>query len=173
MLRAGSDADGIWANIKEHTKYVSSVLLSTSPFSPPPRLVAWECLIPWSFTAFQYLPFLTRPALRLRAFGVSIATARVKRGATAKDLFYHLMDEAGHEKDKPALPDVVSDGALAIIAGSDTASTALVALFFFLLTRSEWMEVVRREVDVIAGGGEGDGEVLEACMCVPFLAGFQ
>jgi hypothetical protein len=35
------------------------------------------------------------------------------------------MDEAGMEKQKPTLAEVVADGMLSIIAGSDTTSIAI------------------------------------------------
>lgn len=35
------------------------------------------------------------------------------------------MDEAGIEKEKPSIPEVVADGVLSIIAGSDTTSMAI------------------------------------------------
>ena len=76
------------------------------------------------------------------------------------------MDETGHEKQKPLLGDVVSDGALAIIAGSDTASTALAALFFHLLTHPEWHRRVRAEADKSDGtkAPTEDMPALDACM---------
>jgi hypothetical protein len=57
------------------------------------------------------------------------------------------MDEAGLEKEKPSLKNVISDGAIAVIAGADTAASALSSLFFFLLSHPKYYEQLQQEVD--------------------------
>ncbi|KAJ7914832.1 cytochrome P450 [Mycena leptocephala] len=81
---------------------------------------------------------------RLRKFEVANAFRRSKSAATTKDLWYHF---GWLEKEKPALGDVVADGATAVIAGADTTASALSSLFFFLLSYPKYYEKLQEEVD--------------------------
>lgn len=60
----------------------------------------------------------------------------------------YQMDEAGLENEKPALRDVVSDGATAVIAGADTAASALSSLFFFLLSNPNYYVQLQEEIEL-------------------------
>jgi len=65
-----------------------------------------------------------------------------------------LTDEAGYEKTKPPLRNVVADGALAIIAGSDTTASALSSLFFLLLSNRDCYDRLQAEIDDLFPPGE-------------------
>jgi len=103
------------------------------------------CHVPWAAATLLLLPIPARD--RLRKFGVDNALRRSKSTATTKDLWYHLMDEAGLEKQKPPLGDVIADGAIAVVAGADTTASALASLFFFLLSHPKYYEQLREEID--------------------------
>ncbi|KAK7444524.1 hypothetical protein VKT23_008875 [Stygiomarasmius scandens] len=107
------------------------------------------CHIPWAATVMNKIPVFGRNTKRLRAFGVEAATRRVKMGASSKDLWYHLTDEAGFEKVRPSLASVVADGALAIVAGADTTVSALSSLFYFLLSNPNHYKKLQEEVDTV------------------------
>jgi hypothetical protein len=99
--------------------------------------------IPWLVPTLYLIPMATRGLQRLRKFGATCATNRIRTGSQVRDLWYHLvsrlvplfvivrllsplqMDEAGMEKQKPTFAEVVADGVLSIIAGSDTTSIAI------------------------------------------------
>ncbi|KAL0574599.1 hypothetical protein V5O48_007366, partial [Marasmius crinis-equi] len=104
--------------------------------------------IPWLLNFFRDLP-LPKPALRIRNLGIQLATNRMKQGARRKDLWYHLMDEAGMEKEKPSHGAVSSDGVLAIMAGSDTTSTALRNFFYLILAHPECYKQLQAEIDSV------------------------
>ncbi|KAJ6583187.1 cytochrome P450 [Mycena sp. CBHHK59/15] len=103
------------------------------------------CHVPWAARTLQSIPLPPRD--RLRQFGADNALRRLKSAAATKDLWYHLMDEAGLESEKPAVRDVVAEGALAVVAGSDTAASALSSLFFFLLSNPKYYQRLQEEID--------------------------
>ncbi|KAI0711781.1 cytochrome P450 [Cerioporus squamosus] len=54
---------------------------------------------------------------------------------------------ASKDKPSPPLQQLVDDGILAIVAGSDTSSSCLTSLFFFILTHPEIYTELQAEVD--------------------------
>ncbi|KAL0062615.1 hypothetical protein AAF712_010549 [Marasmius tenuissimus] len=103
--------------------------------------------IPWFSYVAKLIPAISENGNRLRGFGVEWCTRRIQNGAEKKDLWYHLTDEAGHEKVKPTTAVVASDSVLAIVAGSDTTSTAMANLFWCLMAHPDTYERLREEVD--------------------------
>ncbi|KAF7330387.1 Cytochrome P450 [Mycena venus] len=101
--------------------------------------------VPWAAATLRLIPLPARD--RLRNFGADNAYRRSKSTTTTKDLWYHLMDEAALEKQKPPLGDVIADGALAVVAGADTTASALASLFYFLLSHPEYYKQLQEEVD--------------------------
>ena len=94
--------------------------------------------------------------LKLRSFAEERVRQRIQRGSTAKDIFYHLNDEEGRESSPPMLDQVTSDAVITIAAGSDTTSTVLAGLFYFLLKNPTVLSKLRSEVDAVFPPGEGD-----------------
>jgi len=72
---------------------------------------------------------------------------RKKQGSPHKDLFHYLIDEDGVATHPPSVVEVVSDGGLAIIAGSDTTSSAVANLFYFLLSNPTTYKRLQAEID--------------------------
>lgn len=60
------------------------------------------------------------------------------------------------EKEPTSFSQIVSDGILVIIAGSDTTATVLTGVFFYLLTHPEVYQTLRKEVDQAFPPGEGE-----------------
>lgn len=60
------------------------------------------------------------------------------------------------EKEQPSDAEVVSDGVLAMIAGSDTTSTVLSGLFCFMIASPECYKTLQKEIDTAFPIGEGD-----------------
>ncbi|KAJ8079726.1 hypothetical protein PM082_016548 [Marasmius tenuissimus] len=99
--------------------------------------------IPW----LTYLAtFIPSDSTKLRVFGFGWGKRRVQEGAEKKDLWYHLADEEGHEKTKPSPQVVIADSVLAIVAGSDTTSTALANFFWCIMAYPSAYKRVRDEI---------------------------
>ncbi|KAJ7215515.1 cytochrome P450 [Mycena pura] len=137
MLRDGGDKNGLWAILEQGTRNVTAV-----------------SHIPWIVSTLYLIPGATRGIKTLRSFGAACARKRIASGSTVRDLWYHLTDEAGMEKTQPTVGEVVADGVLAIIAGSDTTSVALSSFVFFLLSNLDIYRRVQAEVDAVYPHGE-------------------
>lgn len=83
-------------------------------------------------------------------------------------------NEDGTQLETPTIESILSNGELAIVAGSDTTANALSGVFYYLLTHSGELERLREEVDRVFPRGEGDAvdasrlagmDVLNAVMC--------
>ncbi|KAJ7633021.1 cytochrome P450 [Roridomyces roridus] len=155
MLRDGGDKEGLWTLIEASIK-TSAVISQT----------------PWAISVVHLIPGATRSLKTIRKFGAICAANRVKAGSKVKDLWYHLMDEAEMEKEKPAFSEVVADGTLSILAGSDTTSSALSSFVWLLLSNPRIYQRVQAEVDTIYPDEEstldssrhGELKLLTACI---------
>ncbi|KAF7308195.1 Peroxisomal hydratase-dehydrogenase-epimerase [Mycena chlorophos] len=156
MLRDGGDKDGMWAIVGQGAK--ATAIISQ---------------IPWLVPTFNGIPGANYIMDRLRAFAQQSSENRIKSGVGEhKDLWYHLMDEEGHEKRTIPVHDVVVDGVLAIVAGSDTAAIALTYFFYRMLLDRKIYERVQAEVDSVYPDAEScldsdrhdDLKFLSACI---------
>lgn len=66
------------------------------------------------------------------------------------------IDEDHVEKERPSEAEILADGLLAIIAGSDTTSTLLSGIFFYLLSNPLCYKFVQEEIDEAFPPSEGD-----------------
>ncbi|KAF7308180.1 hypothetical protein HMN09_00665800 [Mycena chlorophos] len=133
MLRDGGDKNGLWAIIKQGAK-ATAIIAQT----------------PWIVPTFNMIPGANYIMDRLRLFAKESAERRIATGAKEhKDIWYHLMDEEGHEKVKPPVHDVVVDGVLIIVAGSDTSSVALSYFIYCMLCNPELYARAQAEVDSV------------------------
>lgn len=86
------------------------------------------------------------------------------------------IDDGGSERRKPSTPDILSDGTLAIVAGTDTIKSTLAAIFYHLLLNPTCYQRLQREVDEAFPNPEdpmdfkklGEMEYLGACMYVTY-----
>ncbi|KAI0265982.1 high nitrogen upregulated cytochrome P450 monooxygenase 2 [Gloeopeniophorella convolvens] len=103
------------------------------------------------------------PILRRFSGGLNLLTdwtrSQVKRrlsmGADRKDLFYYLSGEDQAEADRPPLSKVIQQGFLAIVAGSDTTSTTMTAVIYYLIKHPTAYARLLKEIDeALPTGGE-------------------
>ncbi|KAJ7638131.1 cytochrome P450 [Mycena rosella] len=103
--------------------------------------------LPWTAEFYLRLPGVGRDLRAFRTYAAQRAFERKARGSHQKDVFYHLIDEAGLEATPPSSAQVTSDGGLAIVAGSETTSTTLSHAFFLLLCNPTAYRRLQAEVD--------------------------
>lgn len=109
----------------------------------------------------------------MRKFSGGRAVIRVKNGSLTRDLFYYLVghslqnlsrsesecaypqnNEDGAEEVSPPLAQVVAEGQLAVLAGSDTTASILTSMFWCLLSHPAAYKRLQAEVDAYYPPGE-------------------
>ncbi|KAL6308816.1 high nitrogen upregulated cytochrome P450 monooxygenase 2 [Sparassis latifolia] len=136
MMRDGDDAS-IWGQLVSGLKW-AAVLGQ----------------VPWLSMYARSVPGVGESWKKMRAFGIRRASLRVKNGSHSRDLFHYLNNEDGKAEAQPPFAHVISDGSLAVIAGSDTTSGVLTSLFFCLLSHPEAYANLQAEVDKLYPPGE-------------------
>ncbi|PIL33443.1 cytochrome P450 [Ganoderma sinense ZZ0214-1] len=136
LLEEGRDEKGLWNTLNRF-------VLATAVVGH----------IPWAHDVLIKLPFVSHDLVAFRQIGQKNAAARHQAGAEVKDLWYHLSDEAELEKTRPSVRDVIADGALAMIAGADTTSSALSSFFYYMLCNPTYYQRLRDEIDRVYPDG--------------------
>ncbi|KAH9983064.1 high nitrogen upregulated cytochrome P450 monooxygenase 2 [Russula compacta] len=137
LMKAGGDKDGLWA-IFESGLHISAIAAHITYIVP----------IISAFTG-------QNGALqRARTFGRASVLKRLEVGANRKDLFYYLSGEELPEAERPSVDVVAQDGGLAIIAGSDTTSSVLATVLYYLLLNPVAYERLQEEIDSAFPSGD-------------------
>ncbi|KAL7277160.1 hypothetical protein ACG7TL_009006 [Trametes sanguinea] len=115
-------------------------------------------------TALSHVPYLGPyggrvPAIaatvdRLVSYCRKFTMKRIERGSERKDIFHYLNNEDQPEKPSPPISQLLDDGILAIVAGSDTTSSALTSLAFCLATHPAALHKLQAEIDRFYPAGE-------------------
>ncbi|KAI9068088.1 high nitrogen upregulated cytochrome P450 monooxygenase 2 [Trametes sanguinea] len=115
-------------------------------------------------TALSHVPYLGPyggrvPAIaatvdRLVSYCRKFTLKRIERGSERKDIFHYLNNEDQPEKPSPPISQLLDDGILAIVAGSDTTSSALTSLAFCLATHPPALGRLQAEIDKLYPAGE-------------------
>ena len=159
----------------------------------PPRNLTTFSHVPWVLPYLNGLPSSMYHLKRVREFAHEWVTKRLQTGSKRRDLFYYLVSNSqrahskwlsfmsvpqnGEDQEAGAMPgQAESNGLLAILAGSDTASTAMVVLFYYLIRNPTTLDRLRDEVEKEFPAGEEPLDAaklcqmpwLNACMCVIF-----
>uniref|UniRef100_A0A8H8CFT6 High nitrogen upregulated cytochrome P450 monooxygenase 2 n=1 Tax=Psilocybe cubensis TaxID=181762 RepID=A0A8H8CFT6_PSICU len=130
MMKAQADEQNLWHMIEASQQ--SATFMSH---------------VPWLAGILFRLPFGLGDLKEFRNYARRKAAMRRTQGSTHKDIFHHLIDEDGVASERPTVAEIVSDGGLAIIAGSDTTATALAHIFYFLICNPTIYKRLQAEVD--------------------------
>ena len=120
--------------------------------------------IPWLGGWMRHFPQLATATKQFRAMCMEYGMRRFQAGTKLKDLFYYLVwrqpfgaqlspltksqnNEGGEEKEAPNKANVLSDSALAIVAGSDTTASVFINIVYCLLKHPDVYKRLQAEVD--------------------------
>ncbi|KAF5362880.1 hypothetical protein D9758_007046 [Tetrapyrgos nigripes] len=130
-------------------------------------------LIPWSTQAsVRLIPNVGTHLRDFAAFAMERAMLRSSQTLTQKDLFYHIVSNTYKDEDASPFPLIVSNAALAILAGSDTTSSVLCNVIYYLVANPECLKKLQQELDQNAPalhGGTIAGDILEQLVGLPWL----
>ncbi|PAV16379.1 high nitrogen upregulated cytochrome P450 monooxygenase 2 [Pyrrhoderma noxium] len=138
LMRNGGDTEGIWTIIESGFVFL-----------------AFFQHFPWIVPLFRKFGIAGKQLTRFRDFARERVRMRKLNGSVSKDLFYHLIDEDNVQKQKPSESEVISEGGLAIVAGSDTTATVLSGLFYYILRDPKEYDCLQKEVDFFFPPGDG------------------
>ncbi|RPD52782.1 cytochrome P450 [Lentinus tigrinus ALCF2SS1-7] len=124
------------------------------------RAVMFFHQIDWLGVYFGYIPAAVKPVQAFLMHGKKMVQERMRRGSTTRDLFHYLNEEDLPEKPAPPLQQLVDDGLLTVVAGSDTASSCLTSIFFTLLTHPRCYAQLQAEIDKCYPAGEDPCETM-------------
>ncbi|PIL28306.1 cytochrome P450 [Ganoderma sinense ZZ0214-1] len=86
--------------------------------------------------------------------GRTLTKKRIAEGSSSRDLFYYLNNEDLSGEDPPPSRHLLDDGVLAMVAGSDTSSSAITSVFHCLLAHPAAYAALQEEVDRFYPRGE-------------------
>ncbi|KAI0050676.1 high nitrogen upregulated cytochrome P450 monooxygenase 2 [Auriscalpium vulgare] len=137
LMRDGNDARGLWQMLNQGLEATASLAHA-----------------PWTFNFIRLMPSIKAVVARVQGFADRSVEARLKMGASRRDIFFYLNDEEHDADRRPSFEELSSDAMLAIIAGSDTSATVLTALFWNLVRRPAAYKALQDEIDREFPGGE-------------------
>ncbi|CAK5268837.1 unnamed protein product [Mycena citricolor] len=136
MFSTGGDAME-----SEDRENISEVVVNAQP------MALLMSQLPWIGEFYLWIPGLGPGLRKFRRYAAHRVAERKAHGSSQKDVFYHLIDEAGLEPTSPSTAQVQADGGLAIIAGAETTSTTLCNIVWLLLRNPSTFSRLREEVD--------------------------
>ncbi|RDX52351.1 high nitrogen upregulated cytochrome P450 monooxygenase 2 [Lentinus brumalis] len=103
--------------------------------------------VPWLGVYLGYIPPAVSQLKRLLSRGEELAAQRLAQGSTTRDLFHYLNNEDLPDKEPAPRHQLIDDGVLAVVAGSDTTSIVLTSTFYCVLTNPDAYEELQAEID--------------------------
>ncbi|KAI1782296.1 cytochrome P450 [Ganoderma leucocontextum] len=112
--------------------------------------------VPWFGVLLGRIPFVMTGSKDFLGKCKDSAARRLQRGSVTRDLFHYLNYEDVQDVKHPRPPfqQLVSDGILAMVAGSDTVASTMTSLFACLFAHPEMYERLQEEVDKYYPPGE-------------------
>ncbi|CAA7262173.1 unnamed protein product [Cyclocybe aegerita] len=104
--------------------------------------------VPWLQEIMRKLPFLGKDSRKFGQFGLEQGKKRAALSDTLKrkDLFHYLIEDDPNAMANP-IPVITSNALLAIVAGSDTSTSVLCNIVYYLLQNPEYLVRLRSEID--------------------------
>ncbi|KAH7101274.1 high nitrogen upregulated cytochrome P450 monooxygenase 2 [Auriculariales sp. MPI-PUGE-AT-0066] len=136
--------------------------------------IGWNANLWWIGRQAWIAPWLMPKLFRMRKLAQGFCFERVQRTSTTIDLWHYL----GHEDEKLQsdlklqplnFPNLAQEAVLTVIAGSDTSTTAMCSMMFFLLAHPHCYERALAELDSVAEHGHEPWFSSEAHTQLPYL----
>ncbi|KAI0331729.1 high nitrogen upregulated cytochrome P450 monooxygenase 2 [Cubamyces sp. BRFM 1775] len=103
--------------------------------------------VPWLALYLARIPGATLSVQRVLAHSEDLTKKRLQNGSRHKDLFHYLNHEDQPDIPPPPMKQVVSEGIIAVVAGSDTVSSALTSIFFCVTANPQVYKRLQDEID--------------------------
>ncbi|GJE94949.1 cytochrome P450 [Phanerochaete sordida] len=143
--------------------------------------------MPWLLPFVACFPPLLKGLRKVQNMGRNFASERLAKGSTSKDIYYFMTEDEGASQPRFTQEEIEADGMVAIVAGSDTTTTVLSNVCYFLLRHPACAARLRAEIDATFPPGEdamdfarqAEMPYLNACinealrLLPPGLGGFQ
>ncbi|PIL28305.1 cytochrome P450 [Ganoderma sinense ZZ0214-1] len=110
--------------------------------------------LPWLGIYLGYVPGASGPVNIVLEHSRTLTKKRIAEGSSTRDLFYYLNNEDLPEEAPPPSRHLLDDGVLAMVAGSDTTSSAITSIFHCLLAHPGAYAALQEEVDRFYPRGE-------------------
>ncbi|KAJ0423676.1 cytochrome P450 [Aspergillus carlsbadensis] len=127
--------------------------------------------VPWLFIALQLLPDAVNRPSDFVNWSIAQFSERKRMGQSRTDLFTYILGE-GVEQTKTfqiSDGDLAKDALTAIVAGSDTASSALSAALYLLAKHPEQQGLLQEELDKLTAQAGGEEPSCKMLLEAPFL----
>ena len=122
--------------------------------------------MPWLGIYVGKIPAVAASIKELRAFSGASVKQRMEHGSKRRDLYHYLVssnqsrprqrigftdgpqsNEDIQDQEPPPLQHLIDDGILAIVAGTDTTTSAVTSLFFLIMAHPDKYAKLQEEVD--------------------------
>ncbi|KIP10629.1 hypothetical protein PHLGIDRAFT_495533, partial [Phlebiopsis gigantea 11061_1 CR5-6] len=110
--------------------------------------------LPWVYVLLKCLPGSQKQLQEMQDRSHSFVNHRTSTGSMKRDLFYYLVKDGATTQHCYSKEELLGDGMLALVAGSDTTSSTLSHLFYFLLRHPECMTRLKSEVNSATQNGK-------------------
>ena len=192
LLRDG-DTNHVWSIIERGMVYVPDLApIASMTDVCYRRFATFLAQVPWLGIYVGHIPGAAGPLNTLMDSGRQFAARRLARGSSTRDVFHYLVsmllsvcdvvitafqsNEDLVDKEPPPAHQLIDDGVLAVVAGSDTTSIVMISIFFCIAANLECYSTLQEEIDKYYPLGEDpcttehhrNMRYLDAVMCVYF-----
>ncbi|KAH7931071.1 high nitrogen upregulated cytochrome P450 monooxygenase 2 [Leucogyrophana mollusca] len=125
--------------------------------------------VPWFSPILRAVPYVGAPMRAFGKFAFQRTQSRYTQEVKRKDLFYYLTEAIISDSGTSPFPLILANSVLAIIAGSDTTSSVLSNIVYYLISNPTDYARLREEVDLVFRPTETSSVHPELFTEMPFL----